>query len=172
MPVRNDADDGTIYAVGRPRPTATIEIETAALFSSGIAAAAFAIQLAQCGASAIGTIGLLAALTTFGLLAYDVGRRAGVGKGATARSAKKGSFAFTPDFSSYDFGPFIVLGQKETEPLPPDFGPTFVVVFYNLTGTTFRTWITGVPDATTMIRFLNNLAKNSAGDPDYLSESP
>ncbi|HEV7667828.1 MAG TPA: hypothetical protein VGS22_04845 [Thermoanaerobaculia bacterium] len=175
MPVSNDDDTGTVATVGRPRPTLTIE--TYALYSSGITAAAFALELARCGRSPVGLIGLTAALLTFGLLAFDLGRRGGKRGGVkTTRSLvaySSGESSSKPvDFSAYDFGPFLKLEVGQTEPLPPDFGADCVVVFYDSTGTCVETWITGVANANCSVRYVNNPSKNSANDPDHICVSP
>lgn len=173
MPVNNDDDTGTVVTVGRPRPTATIEAY--ALASSAVTATAFGLELARCGCSTVGVIGLTAALLTFGLLAFDLGR-----KGGKRRAVKKTrslvaaviSSNSAVDFSAYDFGPFVKLEVKQSEPLPPDFGPDCIVVFYDSTGTFPETWITGVADASCLIRYINHPNKGIAGNPDHIAVSP
>ncbi len=173
MPVNNDDDTGTVVTVGRPRPTLTIE--TYALASSAVTATAFGLELARCGCSTVGVIGLTAALLTFGLLAFDIGRRGGK-RGAAKKTrslvAAVVSSNSAVDFSAYDFGPFVKLEVKQTEPLPPDFGPDHIVVFYDSTGSFPETWITGVADCNCMIRYINNPNKIAAGDPDHVAVSP
>jgi len=168
MPVNNDDDTGTVSTVGRPRPTATIEAY--ALASSAVTATAFGLELARCGCSPVGVIGLIAALLTFGLLAFDLGRKGG--KRGTVKTTRMASSNKVVDFSAYDFGPFVKLEVGQTEPLPPDFGPDCIVVFYDSTGTCIETWITGVADANCMIRYINNPEKNAVTDPDHIAVSP
>lgn len=164
MPVTNDNDTGTVATVGRPRPTLTIE--TYALYSSAIAAAACGLELVRCGRTPVGMIGFFAALVTFGLLAFDIGRK------STRRSKTGGRGpALSPDFSAYDFGPFFKLEVGQVEPLPPDFDANCIVVFYNGSGNKVETWIRGVSDADQLIRYINNPAKNSASDPDHIAVS-
>lgn len=166
MPVTNENDTGTVATVGRPRPTLTIE--TYALYSSAVAATAFGLELARCGRSPAGLIGFFAALVTFGLLAFDIGR-----KSPTRRSKTGGGGpALSPDFSAYDFDPFFKLEVGQVEPLPPDFDANCIVVFYNGSGNKVETWITGVPHPDHLIRYVNNPAKNSADDPDHVAVSP
>jgi len=174
MPVNNDDDTGTVSTVGRPRPTATIE--TYALASSAVTTTAFGLELARCGCLTVGVIGFTAALLTFGLLAFDLGRKGGkrgaVKKTRSLVAASIPSSNGAVDFSAYDFGPFIKLEVGQTEPLPPDFGPDCIVVFYDSTGTCIETWITGVADANCMIRYINNPEKNAVTDPAHIAVSP
>jgi hypothetical protein len=169
MPVRNDADDGTIYTVGRPRPTLTFEMY--ALVTSGVAAGAAGCQLARCGFSPIGWIGLIAALATFGLLAYDLSRKAKRPKPRKFMAASA-SLVSTPDLSGYDFGPLIKLPQEKEDPLPGDFDADCIVVFYDPTGAAVEAWIGGVADSLCMIRYINNPRKSAATDPAHLAVSP
>lgn len=169
MPVSNDDDTGTVATVGRPRPTLTIE--TYALYSSAVTATACALQLVHCGRSPVGWIAFLAALVTFGLLAYDIGRKS-PSRRAKTRSLSAGP-SLWPDFSGYDFGPFFKLEVGETQPLPPDFDASFIVVFYDSTGTCIETWITGVADANCSIRYVNNeSATKGPNDPAHIAVSP
>jgi hypothetical protein len=174
MPVNNDDDTGTVATVGRPRPTLTIE--TIAFAMSGVSALAFACELARCGASTVGVIGLGAALLTFGLLAFDLGRKGGkrraVKKTRSLVAASIPSSNSAVDFSAYDFGPFVKLEVGQTEPLPPDFDENCIVVFYDSTGTFPETWITGVADASCLIRYINNPNKGLASNPDHIAVSP
>jgi hypothetical protein len=172
MPVRNDADDGTIYTTGRPRPTLTIE--TIAFATSGVSALAFACVLARCGASPVGSIGLAAAIATFGLLAYDLSRKRKGPKGRKPRVLQAASLApnTTPDLTAYDFDPAVKLSPKEEHPLPPDFDSDCIVVFYDEEETTIQAWIGGVADSTCTVRYVNNPNKNAASDPDHLAVSP
>ena len=66
----------------------------------------------------------------------------------------------------------VKLEVGQTEPLPPDFGPDCIVVFYDSTGTCIETWITGVADANCMIRYINNPEKNAVTDPAHIAVSP
>ncbi|HXU34383.1 MAG TPA: hypothetical protein VN851_27735 [Thermoanaerobaculia bacterium] len=168
MPVSNDDDTGTIATVGRPRPTLTFE--TYALYSSAVAATACGLQLMRCGRSPVGLIGFFAALLTFGLLAYDLGRKSPARR-ATTRSNAVGS-SLSQDFSGYIFGPSFPLAVKESAALPPDFDASCIVVFYTGGGNKVETWITGVADCNCSIRYINNPNKNAATDPDHIAVSP
>lgn len=173
MPVSNDDDTGTVVTVGRPRPTLTYE--TQALYSSAVATGATALLLARYGVTPLTLIAFVASFATFGLLAFDIGRRGGKGRGVKkSRSlvAAVISSNSAVDFSAYDFGPFVKLEVKQTEPLPPDFGPDCIVVFYDSTGTFPETWITGVVDASCLIRYINHPNKGIAGNPDHIAVSP
>lgn len=168
MPVSNDDDTGTVVTVGRPRPTLTIE--TYALYSSAATAFAFGLVLVHCGGrSPVGMIGFFAALLTFGLLAYDLGRKSPI-RGAKLRSNAAGSSL--QGFSGYDFGPSFPLAVKEAAPLPPDFDASCIVVFYSGGSNKVETWITGVADCNCSIRYINNPNKNVATDPDHIVVSP
>jgi hypothetical protein len=169
MPVSNDDDTGTVATVGRPRPTLTIE--TYALAFSGITAVAFGLELVRCGGrSPVGLIGFVAALLTFGLLAYDVGRKSPI-RGAKTRSVAGGSSG-VQGFSGYDFGPSFSLAVGQSAPLPPDFDSSCIVVFYSGGANKVETWITGVADCNCSIRYINNPNKNLATDPDHIAVSP
>lgn len=166
MPVRNDADTGTVYTIGRPRPT--LAFETAALFTAAVTTVAFAFQLARCGVSPLGMIGLLASIATVGLLAYDIGRKSGNPKGTMTR-AKISPPGFTPDFSAYEFGPLVKLEPCEIHPLPADLGPDHMIVFYHPTAMTVEAWITGLPGSASLVRYDENPAKNTPADPDHVA---
>ncbi len=167
MPVSNDDDTGTVATVGRPRPTLTIE--TYALYSSAITAAAFGLELVRCsGRSLVGLIGFFAALSTFGLLAYDVGQKSPI-RGAKPGSNVAGS-SLVQGFSGYDFDPSFSLKVGESAPLPPDFHAGCIVVFYSGGANKVETWITGVADCNGSIRYINNPNKNVA--PDHIAVSP
>lgn len=165
MPVSNDDDTGTVATVGRPRPTLTFE--TYALYTSAITTTTCALQLVFCGRSPVSLIGFIFALLTFGLLAYDIGR-----KSPSRRAKTRGNPSSVPDFSGYVFDTSFPLAVGQSHPLPPDFGPDCIVVFYTGGANKVETWIGGVADCNCSIRYINNPAKNAVTDPDHIAVSP